>query len=145
MLHDLPGVAAPCVLLVSRQGRRAHRQQFYRDAVMLLRKVSLGSVVADAGVLPPPRPNCRTAISSGVSLQAALILATAPTAATSSSKRDESKKGVKKIVFAQGQGYRPARSRLRRGSAIAEGMARRCLGNRRQRTPTYLPPLPVPP
>jgi leucyl aminopeptidase len=92
MLHALPGLATPRVLLVSLGKRDELSDKAYRDAVAAAAKQLAGSVAAT----PPsalPRSSSPSATWPGASPRPPRSSRTAPTAATSSSRRRKNRKG----------------------------------------------------
>ena len=130
-LHALPGVLTPRVLLVSLGKAGELSDKTYRDAVSAAARQLAGSAADDAAFfladveLPGRDAAWRIA-------QAAQILKDSTYRCDElKSKKDESKKGVKKLVFITRS--KPAAeldAALRDGEAIADGMAlAKTLGN----------------
>ncbi len=142
MLHDLPGVAAPRVLLVSLGKADELTDKSYRDAVSAAAKQLAGSVAADAAFVLTEAELPHRDLAWRLAQAAQILKDSTYRCDELKSKRDESKKGVKKIVFiAKAKDTAPLEAALRRGSAIAEGMAlAKTLGNLPGNvcTPTYL-------
>ncbi|WP_347247793.1 leucyl aminopeptidase [Zoogloea sp.] len=130
-LHALPGLATPRVLLVSLGKADELTDKTYRDAVSAAARQLAGSPADDAAFcladvdLPGRDAAWRIA-------QAAQILKDSTYRCDElKSKKDESKKGVKKLVFiTRGKPAADLDAALREGEAIAEGMAlAKTLGN----------------
>ena len=130
-LHALPGLATPRVLLVSLGKAGELTDKTYRDAVSAAARQLAGSPADDAAFcladvdLPGRDAAWRIA-------QAAQILKDSTYRCDElKSKRDESKKGVKKLVFVtRGKPAADLDAALLEGEAIAEGMAlAKTLGN----------------
>ncbi len=142
MLHDLPGVAAPRVLLVSLGKADELTDKSYRDAVSAAAKQLAGSVAADAAFVLTEAELPHRDLAWRLAQAAQILKDSTYRCDELKSKREESKKGVKKIVFiAKAKDTAPLEAALRRGSAIAEGMAlAKTLGNLPGNvcTPTYL-------
>ncbi|WP_284186285.1 leucyl aminopeptidase [Zoogloea oryzae] len=142
MLHDLPGVAAPRVLLVSLGKADELTDKSYRDAVSAAAKQLAGSVAADAAFVLTEAELPHRDLAWRLAQAAQILKDSTYRCDELKSKRDESKKGVKKIVIiAKAKDTAPLEAALRRGSAIAEGMAlAKTLGNLPGNvcTPTYL-------
>jgi leucyl aminopeptidase len=142
MLHDLPGVTAPRVLLVSLGKADELTDKSYRDAVGAAAKQLAGSVAADAAFALTEAELPHRDLAWRLAQAAQILKDSTYRCDELKSKREESKKGVKKIVFiAKAKDTAPLEAALRRGSAIAEGMAlAKTLGNLPGNvcTPTYL-------
>ena len=131
MLHALPGLATPRVLLVSLGKRDELSDKAYRDAVAAAARQLAGSVAAEAAFclaeIELPKRDLAWRLA-----QAAQILQDSTYRCDElKSKKDESKKGVRKLTFVvknkAGEQHEQA---IRRGEAIAEGMAlAKTLGN----------------
>ena len=130
-LHALPGLATPRVLLVSLGKAGELTDKTYRDAVSAAARQLAGSPADDAAFcladvdLPGRDAAWRIA-------QAAQILKDSTYRCDElKSKKDESKKGVKKLVFVtRGKPAADLDAALLEGEAIAEGMAlAKTLGN----------------
>ena len=131
MLHALPGLATPRVLLVSLGKRDELSDKAYRDAVAAAARQLAGSVAAEAAFclaeIELPKRDLAWRLA-----QAAQILQDSTYRCDElTSKKDESKKGVRKLTFVvknkAGEQHEQA---IRRGEAIAEGMAlAKTLGN----------------
>ncbi|WP_298623012.1 leucyl aminopeptidase [uncultured Zoogloea sp.] len=142
MLHDLPGIAAPRVLLVSLGKADELTDKSYRDAVGAAAKQLAGSVAADAAFILTETELPHRDLAWRISQAAQILKDSTYRCDELKSKREESKKGVKKVVFiAKAKDTAPLEAALRRGTAIAEGMAlAKTLGNLPGNvcTPTYL-------
>ena len=130
-LHALPGLATPRVLLVSLGKAGELTDKTYRDAVSAAARQLAGSPADDAAFcladvdLPGRDAAWRIA-------QAAQILKDSTYRCDElKSKKDESKKGVKKLVFVtRGKPAADLDAALQEGEAIAEGVAlAKTLGN----------------
>ncbi len=130
-LHALPGLATPRVLLVSLGKADELTDKTYRDAVSAAARQLAGSPADDAAFcLADVDLPCRDA--AWRIAQAAQILKDSTYRCDElKSKKDESKKGVKKLVFiTRGKPAADLDAALREGEAIAEGMAlAKTLGN----------------
>ena len=131
MLHAVRGVAAPRVLLVSLGKADALSDKVYRDAVGAAAKALAGSAAGDAAF-------CLTDIDiPGRDLpwrlaQAAQILKDSTYRCDElKSKKEESKKGIKKLVFvARHKDAAALETAVLRGEAVADGLAlAKTLGN----------------
>ncbi len=142
VLHDLPGVAAPRVLLVSLGKADEITDKSYRDAVAATAKQLAASVAADAAFCLTEAELPHRDLAWRIAQAAQILEDSTYRCDELKSKRDESKKGVKKIVFVtKAKDTAPLEAALRRGTAIAEGMAlAKTLGNLPGNvcTPTYL-------
>ena len=148
MLHALPGLATPRVLLVSLGKRDELSDKAYRDAVAAAARQLAGSVAAEAAFclaeIELPKRDLAWRLA-----QAAQILQDSTYRCDElKSKKDESKKGVRKLTFVvknkAGEQHEQA---IRRGEAIAEGMAlAKTLGNLPGNVCTFaIPVTPFPP
>ena len=131
MLHDLPGLATPRVLLVSLGQADELTDKLYRDAVAAAARALAGSVAGDAAfcLADAELPHRDLAWRLG---QAAQILKDSTYRCDElKSKKDESKKGISKLVFvARGKDADALDAAIRRGEAVADGMAlAKTLGN----------------
>ena len=142
MLHDLPGIAAPRVLVVSLGKADEITDKAYRDAIAAAAKQLAGSVAADAAFCLTEAELSHRDLAWRITQAAQILEDSTYRCDELKSKRDESKKGVKKIVFvAKAKDAAPLEAALRRGTAIAEGIAlAKTLGNLPGNvcTPTYL-------
>ena len=142
MLHDLPGVAAPRVLLVSLGKADELTDKSYRDAVSAAARQLAGSVAADAAFCLAEAELPHRDLVWCIAQAAQILEDSTYRCDELKSKRDESKKGVKKVAFvAKAKDTAPLEAALRRGSAIAGSMAlAKTLGNLPGNvcTPTYL-------
>jgi len=130
-LHALPGLATPRVLLVSLGKAGELTDKTYRDAVSAAARQLAGSPADEAAF-------CRAEVdlpgrdAAWRIAQAAQILKDSTYRCDElKSKKDESKKGVKKLVFVtRGKPAADLDAALLEGEAIAEGMAlAKTLGN----------------
>ncbi len=142
LLHDLPGVAAPRVLLVSLGKAEEITDKSYRDAIAAAAKQLAASVAADAAFCLTEAELPHRDLAWRVAQAAQILEDSTYRCDELKSKRDESKKGVKKIVFvAKAKETGALEAAAGRGTAIAHGMAlAKTLGNLPGNvcTPTYL-------
>ena len=142
MLHNLPGIAAPRVLLVSLGKADELTDKLYRDAVTAAAKQLAGTVAADAAFCLTDAELPHRDLAWRIAQAAQILEDSTYRCDELKSKRDESRKGVRKIAFlTKTKDTAPLEAAVRRGTAIAEGMAlAKTLGNLPGNvcTPTYL-------
>jgi len=142
MLHNLPGIAAPRVLLVSLGKADELTDKLYRDAVTAAAKQLAGTVAADAAFCLTDAELPHRDLAWRIAQAAQILEDSTYRCDELKSKRDESRKGVRKIAFlTKTKDAAPLEAAVRRGTAIAEGMAlAKTLGNLPGNvcTPTYL-------
>ena len=142
VLHALPGLATPRVLLVGLGKAAEVSDKTYRDAVTAAARQLTASAAEDAAF-------CLAEVDVGERSAAWRIAQAAQILRDSTyrcdelkSRKDESRKGVRKLVFiTSGKPAPDLEAGLREGEAIAEGMAlAKTLGNLPGNvcTPTYL-------
>ncbi|MFN3985193.1 MAG: leucyl aminopeptidase [Rhodocyclaceae bacterium] len=142
VLHDLPGVAATRVLMVSLGKREAFSEKAWRDTITSAGKWLANGVARDA-VLALPEVELAGRDAAWALLHASRIVRDAAYRFdTTKSKKGDGDKGARKITLLQrGKVGDADKLAVARGAAIAEGMSlTRELGNLPANvcTPTYL-------
>ncbi|WP_374483474.1 leucyl aminopeptidase [Zoogloea sp.] len=123
LLHSLPGVAAPRVLLVSLGKVSELSDKAYRDAVTAAAK-QLGGLAADDAAFTLADIDAPRDLPWRLDQAAQILLDSTYRSDTLKSKKDDSKKGVKKLTFiVRGKAGDELQAALLRGEAVAEGMA----------------------
>jgi len=132
LLHDLPGTAAPRVLVVSLGKADELSDKSYRDAVSAAARQLAGSAAGDAAFCLAEAELPHRDLAWRLAQAAQILKDSIYRCDELKSKKEESKKGVKKLVFVikgkeVDEGLEAA---VRRGEAIADGMAlAKTLGN----------------
>ena len=131
MLHDLPGLATPRVLLVSLGKAEELSDKTYRDAVSAAAKRLADSVAGDAAFCLADAEIPHRDLAWRLAQAAQILQDSTYRCDDLKSKKEESKKGIKKLVFlVKGKETEELEAAVRRGDAIAEGMAlTKTLGN----------------
>ena len=131
MLHDLPGLATPRVLLVSLGKAEELSDKTYRDAVSAAAKRLADSVAGDAAFCLADAELPHRDLAWRLAQAAQILQDSTYRCDDLKSKKEESKKGIKKLVFlVKGKETEELEAAVRRGDAIAEGMAlTKTLGN----------------
>ena len=123
LLHSLPGIVAPRVLLVSLGKAAELSDKAYRDAVAAAAK-QLGGLATDDAAFLLADIDAPHDLPWRLSQAAQILLDSTYRSDTLKSKKDESKKGVKKLAFiVHGKAGDELQAALLRGEAVAEGMA----------------------
>lgn len=131
MLHDLAGIAAPRVLLVSLGKADELTDKTYRDAIGAAAKQLSGSVAGDASFCLAEAELPHRDLAWRLAQAAQILRDSTYRCDELKSKKEESKKGIKKLVFiVKGKDTESLDAAVLRGEAIAEGVAlAKTLGN----------------
>jgi leucyl aminopeptidase len=131
MLHDLAGIAAPRVLLVSLGKADELTDKTYRDAIGAAAKQLSGSVAGDASFCLAEAELPHRDLAWRLAQAAQILRDSTYRCDELKSKKEESKKGIKKLVFiVKGKDTESLEAAVLRGEAIAEGVAlAKTLGN----------------
>lgn len=131
MLHALPGLATPRVLLVSLGKSEALSDKSFRDAVSAAARQLAASPAEDAAFCLAEAEVPGRDLAWRLAQATQILLDSTYRCDELKSKRDESRKGVRQIVFATRSKIDDTlKAALLEGQAIAEGMAlAKTLGN----------------
>ncbi|WP_079436938.1 leucyl aminopeptidase [Zoogloea sp. LCSB751] len=123
LLHSLPGLATPRVLLVSLGKASELSDKTYRDAVAATAK-QLGGIAAEDAAFLLADIDAPRDLAWRLSQAAQILKDSTYRSDTLKSKKEESKKGVRKLAFiVHGKTGEELQTALLRGEAVAEGIA----------------------
>ncbi|WP_374260384.1 leucyl aminopeptidase [Zoogloea sp.] len=130
MLHDLPGVASPRVLVVSFGKADDLSDKAYRDAISAAARQLAGSMAHEALFCLADAELPHRDLAWRIAQATQVLKDSTYRCDELKSKREESKKGVRKLTFLVKKPGDALDDALRRGEAIADGMAlAKTLGN----------------
>lgn len=131
MLHELAGIAAPRVLLVSLGKADELTDKTYRDAITAAARQLAGSVAGDASFCLADAELPHRDLAWRLAQATQILRDSTYRCDELKSKKEESKKGIKKLIFiVKSKDSESLEAAVLRGEAIAEGVAlAKTLGN----------------